>query len=134
MVTKPGNSALIIDAHDPVRFFYPELPEFTRFFAAYSEHELKAGRDRCVASRVKRALASSTAWQLGEITRLVIPSTIPGNLDLFTKTYSLLVDLVEEAGELSYDFSAVKEAWRQWSQRPGAYTQVGLNLIRIDRI
>lgn len=134
MVTKPGRSALIIDAHDPVRFFYPEFPQFTKFFAAYSENERKAGRDRCVASRVNGALASSTAWQLGDITRLVIPSTIPGNMALFSKTYTLLVDLVEQAGELSYDFAAVKEAWRQWSQKPGAYTQVGLNMIRIDRI
>ena len=133
-VTKPKKSAFIIDAHDPVRFFYPEFLEFTKFFAAYSEKERKAGRDRCVENRVRQALASSTTWQLGGITRLVIPSTIPGNMALFAKTYTLLVDLVEEAGELSYDFAAVKEDWQRWSQIPGAYTQVGLNMIRIDRV
>jgi SAM-dependent methyltransferase len=132
-VAKPGRSALIIDAHDPVRFFYPEFPDFMRFFTAYCEKERKAGRDRCVANRIKRALESSTAWKLGETTQLVIPSTIPGNMALFTETYTSLVDLVEQAGELSYDFPAVKEAWRRWSQMPGAYTQVGLNLIRIER-
>lgn len=133
-VTKPGRSALIVDAHDPARFFYPEFPEFMRFFGAYSEKERKAGRDRCVANRVKHALESSTAWKLGETTQLVIPSTIPGNMALFTRTYTSLVDLVEQAGELAYDFPAVKEAWRRWSQMPGAYTQVGLNMIRIDRV
>jgi hypothetical protein len=46
----------------------------------------------------------------------------------------LLVDLIKEVGELTYDFESVKEEWRRWSVLPDAYTQVGLNLIRIDRI
>jgi hypothetical protein len=133
-LSSPGVSALIIDAHDPLRFFYPDLPEFTEFFAAYAEHERKAGRGRCVASRLEQAIASSAAWRAGDTLQLLIPSTIAGNLDLFTRTYTLLVELVEQAGELQYDFSTVKEGWRRWSQRPDAYTQVGLNLIRIDRV
>jgi hypothetical protein len=44
------------------------------------------------------------------------------------------VDLVREVGELPYDFESVKEAWRRWSILPDAYTQVGLNLISINRI
>ena len=127
-----GGSALIIDAHDPFRFFHPDLPEFTRFFAAYAEHERSTGRDRRVARRVEQANASSRAWKLGDTLQLLIPSTIPGNLDLFTRTYTLLVDLVDQTGELQYDFSTVKEAWRRWSERPDAYAQVGLNLMRID--
>jgi SAM-dependent methyltransferase len=133
-LSRPGESALIIDAHDPWRFFHPDLPEFTGFFAAYAEHERTAGRDRSVASRVERALASSSGWRWGGTLQLLIPSTIVGNMDLFTRTYTLLVNLVEQAGELQYDFPAVKEAWRRWSERPDAYTQVGLNLIRIDRV
>jgi ubiquinone/menaquinone biosynthesis C-methylase UbiE len=133
-LTSSGKSALIIDAHDPFRFFHPDLPEFMKFFTAYAEHERKAGRDRCVASRVEQAIMSSAVWRLGATLRLLIPSTIAGNLSLFTRTYTLLIDLVEQGGELQYDFSAVKEAWRQWSARPDAYTQVGLNLIGIDRV
>jgi hypothetical protein len=87
-----------------------------------------------VASRLEQAIASSAAWRAGDTLQLLIPSTIAGNLDLFTRTYTLLVELVEQAGELQYDFSTVKEGWRRWSQRPDAYTQVGLNLIRIDRV
>src|SRR5262245_49022599 len=45
-LTNSEGAALIIDAHDPFRFFYPDLQEFTQFFAAYSEHERMAGRDR----------------------------------------------------------------------------------------
>lgn len=133
-VTNLGGSAFIIDAHDPFRFFHPEFPEFTAFFTAYAAHEREAGRDRQVASRVEQVIASSAVWRMGGTLQLLIPSTIPGNLDLFTRTYTLLVDLVEQAGELQYDFSVVKEMWLRWSKRPDAYTQVGLNLIRIDRV
>ena len=85
-------------------------------------------------SRVEQVITSSIVWRLGGTLQLLIPSTILGNLDLFTRTYTLLVDLVEQAGELQDDFSAVKEAWQMWSERPDAYTQVGLTLIRVDRV
>lgn len=133
-LTRPGGTALIIDANDAVRFFYPKLPQFTAFFAAYAEQELCAGRDRCVADRIEKALSESTTWIHGDTLSLLIPSTINRNLELFTQTYSLLVDLVREVGDLTYDFESVKEAWRRWSVLPDAYTQVGLNLIRLDRI
>jgi ubiquinone/menaquinone biosynthesis C-methylase UbiE len=133
-LTRPGGTALIIDANDPVRFFYPMLPEFTAFFAAYTEQEQRAGRDRSVANRIEKALSKSSTWIHSSTLSLLIPSTINGNLELFTQTYALLVDLVKEVGELTYDFESVKEAWRRWSVLPDAYTQVGLNLIRIDRI
>ena len=133
-LVRPGGTALIIDANDPVRFFYPMLPQFTAFFAAYAEQEARAGRDRRVADRIESALSKSPAWIYGSTLSLLIPSTINGNLELFAQTYALLVDLVREVGELTYDFESVKEAWRRWSVLPDAYTQVGLNLIRIDRI
>jgi SAM-dependent methyltransferase len=133
-LTRPGGSALIIDANDPVRFFYPMLPQFTAFFAAYAEQEGRAGRDRSVANRIEKALSTSSTWIYGDTLSLLIPSTINGNLELFTQTYTLLVDLVREVGEVTYDFESVKEAWRRWSALPDAYAQVGLNLIRLDRI
>ena len=132
--TCPVRAALIIDANDPVRFFNPILPQFTAFFAAYAEQEGRAGRDRSVANRIEKALSKSPTWIRGSTLSLLIPSTINGNLELFTQTYALLVDLVREVGEVTYDFESVKEAWRRWSVLPDAYTQVGLNLIRIDRI
>ncbi|MGY4648270.1 class I SAM-dependent methyltransferase [Mycobacterium sp. URHB0021] len=133
-LTRPGGTALITDANDSVRFFYPMLPQFTAFFAAYAEQEGRMGRDRSVANRIEKALLQSSTWIPGSTLSLLIPSTINGNLELFTQTYALLVDLVSEVGELPYDFGSVKEAWRRWSVLPDAYAQVGLNLIRIDRI
>ncbi len=132
-LTNPGGSALIIDAHDPLRYFHPDLPEFKNFFAAYTENERKEGRDRRVAWRIEQALAASPVWEPRESLQLLIPSTIPGNLALFVETYSLLVDLVEHSGKFRYNFPSVKEAWRRWSDTPNAYTQVGLNLIRLER-
>ena len=64
-ITNSGGAALIIDAHDPFRFFHPEFQEFTRFFAAYAEHERNSGRDRRVANRVEEALKSSAEWRSG---------------------------------------------------------------------
>jgi hypothetical protein len=55
-------------------------------------------------------------------------------MNLFTKTYTLLVDLVRQAGEFQYDFDAVKEAWYRWVSQPQAYTQVGLNLISLELV
>ena len=70
---------------------------------------------------------------MGHTLQLLIPSTIQGNMDLFTRTYTLLVDLVEQVGELPYDYAYVKDKWLSWSERPDAFTQVGLNLIQLDR-
>jgi SAM-dependent methyltransferase len=133
-LTRPGGTALIIDANDRVRYFHPTLPQFTDFFAAYADEERRAGRDRNVAYRLEEAVSNSPAWSQGETLSLLIPSTVDGNLELFTQTYALLVDLVREVGRLTYDFDSVKQAWLRWSALPDAYAQVGLNLIRIDRI
>ena len=132
-LTNPGGSALIIDAHDAWRDFHPDLPEFKTFFAAYTENERKEGRDRRVAWRIEQALVGSPLWRPAENLQLLIPSTSPGNLALFVKTYTLLVDLVEHTGKFHYNFRSVKEAWRRWAETPNAYTQVGLNLIRLER-
>ena len=130
----PGGSVLIVDAHDPYRFFYPELPEFTAFFAAYTAYELAAGRDRRVLEKIDAAMQTSLVWRKHKTLQLLIPSTIPGNMELFTRTYTLLVDLVEQAGGLQYDFSDVKNKWLRWCVTPNAFMQVGLNLIQLNRI
>ena len=117
-----------------MRFFFPNLPEFSAFFAAYAEHEGQVGRDRRVASRFEQALASSSIWKPGETLQLLIPSTVAGNLDLFTRIYIMLMDLVEEVGELPYDFGVVREAWRMWSKGQMRMPKSGSNLIRIERI
>ena len=133
-ITKVGGSGLIIDAHDATRFFRPSLSSFMDFFAAYVKNEAKGGRDRNVGSVLTRNLESNPSWRMGSTLQLLIPSTIPGNLELMRRNYALLIELVEEVGNLEYDFEKLKEEWRWWCGLDKTYTQVGLCLSRIDRI
>ncbi len=133
-IINANGSALIIDAHDPVRFYRPDVPEFRRFFEAYAEIEAQQGRDRAVASRLGELIKACPGWKLGRTIQLLIPSTIPGNMDLFRETYALVIDLAENQGKFQYDFANVKEAWHRWCELDGAYTQVGLSIVRIDRV
>lgn len=133
-ITKPGSSALIIDAYNSTRLFQPPLPIFCDFFTAFSKHELMNGRDRNVNKSLNRALRTNSSWRLGNTLQLLIPSTIPGNLDLMRKNYALLIDLVQEVGQVDYDFVNVRKEWEWWCGLEHTYTQVGLILTRIDRI
>lgn len=133
-VIRPGGIAVVIDANDPVRVFSPALPLFTEFFSAYVARERLAGRDRDVVSRVIDAVGISPHWTMRDAMSVLIPSTIDGNLELFTETYTLLVDLVREVGDFEFDFDRVKSEWQQWSSSSNSYTQVGLHLIPVQRI
>lgn len=132
-LTRPGGSALIIDAHDPTRFFWPEVPKFMEFFAAFRDHEARKERRRDVGIDLSRRVDQHSGWKLGSSIQLLIPSTIPDNLDLFRKTYLRVIEMVEEVGEMDFDYEAVKQEWRWWCGLDRAYTQVGLILLRIDR-
>ena len=133
-IINADGSVLVIDAHDPTRFYMPDVPEFRRLFKTYAEFEARQGRDRAVASRLGELIEACPEWKLGRTIQLLIPSTIPGNMDLFRETYALAVDLIENHSEFQYDFAKVREAWRRWCELDGAYTQVGLTIIRIDRV
>lgn len=133
-VVKNGGSALVIDAYDPFRAYVPELPEFMDFFSAYTASELASGRDRRFAERFSTSVEASTDWDVINSTTLLIPSTVGDNKTLFAKTYQRLIDLVETAGELTYDFDSVRNALAQWGQDANAYTQVGLRMIELRRV
>ena len=133
-IVNPGGSALVIDTHDPTRFYMPDVPEFRSFFKAYAEFEARQGRDRAVASHLGELIEAHPGWKLGRTTRLLIPSTIPGNMELFRETYALVLDLIENHSKFEYDLARVREAWRRWCELDGAYTQVGLTIVRIDRV
>lgn len=77
------------------------------------------------------------SWTVGEDFEFIIPSTLPGNLDLFRHYYAWVIKLLErrqQALKLQYDIEEVKEEWRRWSSVANAYTQVGVNIIRLDKI
>lgn len=133
-ITNPGGSAFVMDAHDPLRMYRPEVPEFRGFFEAYTKQQRQRGLDRSVALRFDERIAAHPKWKLGDILRLILPSTIPGNLDLYRRSYALMIQIVEKVGELDYDFAKVKQEWGWWCGLDEAYTQAGINIIRIDRV
>ncbi len=133
-LTRPGGSVLIIDAHDPTRFFWPELPRFMEFFAAFRAYEASKGKIRDIGIDLIRRVDQLPGWTLGASVQLLIPSTVPGNLDLFRKTYLSVVEMVEQVGDMEFDYEAVKQEWRWWCSLDRAYTQVGLLLLRLDRV
>jgi len=126
-------AVLIIDAYDPVRFYEPPLPRFMKFFQTYADNEARNGRERDVDTVLMSCLRSNPDWRAAPIEHLLIPSTIPGNLEVLRKNYALLIDLVEAAGQFDYDFDSVRKEWRWWCSLERAYTQVGLMLVQLDR-
>jgi 2-polyprenyl-3-methyl-5-hydroxy-6-metoxy-1,4-benzoquinol methylase len=127
----PGGCALIIDALDRVRYFHPEPRRYMEFFRCYKRHQLARGMDRDVAQKVGRLLRGHPRLRRAASTELVVPSTIPGNLELFEQTYYLVVVMVELTGGLRHDFAAVKTAWRDWCALPNRFMQVGLRLVTV---
>ncbi len=133
-ITQPGGSAFIIDAYDSARLFKPDVPEFWRFFNAYSEQQAQLGLDRNVAAKLLPKIKNHPSWKVGSTVQVLLPSTIPGNLEIYRRYYDLMIQIVEKADQLKYDFEEVKVEWNRWCGLERAYTQVGLNMIRIDRV
>ena len=133
-VTRTGGSALIIDAWDSMRLFKPNVPEFWKFFNAYTSHQAGLGLDRNVGTNLLSKIENHRNWKVGSTLQVLIPSTIKGNLEFYRSYYDLMIQIVEKAGLLQYDFEKVKAEWKWWCSLKHAYTQVGLNVIRIDKI
>ena len=66
--------------------------------------------------------------------QITVPSTLPGHLELFRKSYGVFIELVERGSDMAYDFESVKREWQWWCGLERAYTQAGLNIIRLDRV
>lgn len=132
-LTEPGGSVLFVDALDLERFYWPALPTFTDFFGEYVAFQKKLGLDRDTVGRLAEIVAGDPNWNVGEAVQVRIPSTIGGNLELFRRNYSLFIDLVQTGSEMTYDFKAVRDEWHAWSRLENSYTQVGLQIVRLDR-
>jgi len=133
-ITRPGATALIVDSFDPVRFFDPPLPEVMQFFSNYTDQQAGQGRDRRAAQIVVDRVAAHPEWRVDANWHIVAPSTLPGNLDTFKQIYSNIVELLERVGQVPCDFIALRRAWAAWCARPDAYTQVGVSIVRLERV
>lgn len=130
-----GGSLLVIDAHDDDRLFDPDIPMLREFFALYAEEQKARGFSRSIVSELlKNVVEERTEWHLGLAANVVIPSTVGRNLALFRQYYPLAVDLLEYAGVMSFDFSKLRDVLRAWCEGDMAYAQVGLSILRLDRV
>ena len=133
-VVRPGGAMLVIDAHDPLRFFSPPVPKFMEFFSTFRSQEQQSGPDKTVTSGLEALVSSHPDWQVEKSITLTIPSSIPGNMELFRKTYGLVIDMADLVGKLDCEFELVKEEWKRWCSLEKAYAQVGLDVIRLVRV
>lgn len=133
-VTRPGGSALVVDSLDPARYFHPPLPEFMQFFGSYTEQQASQGLDRRAAQIVAERVSHHPEWRLGASWQIVVPSTLPGNLETFKAIYSGIIDLLEHVGQVCSDYVGLRRAWQAWCTRPDAYTQVGVSIVRLERV
>jgi len=130
---RPGGSALIIDSCDPLRFFYPPMPEFVRFFAAYTKAQETMGLDRSVVGQIMKKVEDHPQWEFRAHHRLIVPSTIPGNMDLFRRIYGLVIDVIERTSNVSCSYDKVRAELRWWCGQERAYTQVGVDVVQLKR-
>jgi SAM-dependent methyltransferase len=133
-ITKPGSSVLVSDAFDEVRRFVPDLPEFRRVITMYTHQQRAVGRNRDIVGTLLEWGQTVDSWQVASDIRLILPSSIPGYLQLYRRIYELWIELFECLRELDIDFSPAKEELSQWCKNPHAFTQAGLRVIRLDRL
>lgn len=123
----PGGTLLIIDSHDPLRFFYPQLPYMKSFFEILRKSQKEFGGDRDAAFIIK-TLADNFGFQPIQEMLLTIPSTIPGHKTLFLNSYETVLEIVRQDYQVEFDYPALKQEWKDWFSCPNSYTQLGVQM------
>ena len=133
VLTRRHGSVLVMDAHDANRLFSPELPKFRDVIQAYSHRETAEGRCRDVCDVLVSWAERADGWTIGYDATVIIPSAVPGYLEIFRHLYNLWLDLFEAIGELKLDFAGARAEIAEAFASPSMYTQVGMRLLRLDR-
>lgn len=132
-ITRPGGSVLIMDAMDEARLFYPELPEFDKVITEYKRKKLvEEQRDRDIVQTIHDWAKQEEGWAIGLKISIIVPSTIPGNINLFHQIYGLWLDLFEATGELDFDLQPARKELEAWKKEKNSYAQVGMSILRLD--
>ena len=132
-VTHVGGCCLIIDAFDELRDFHPPFPAFVEFFKNFISATSEQGLDRNIVENLISQLEESGKWSVLKNLTLTIPSTWPGSLELFYKTYTRVVDLIETKRMFEWDFGKLRNSWKIWADEKNAYAQVGLRVLLLQR-
>jgi hypothetical protein len=81
------------------------------------------------------ALATDTgSWTVGATWDVLIPATFPGQLEVFRAVYSRVIDLLAPEVAHRCDLLTVRREWDAWCANDLAYAQVGLRIVRLDRV
>lgn len=131
-VTDDGH-LLIIDSRDVWRYYYPALPRFMEFFAAFIDAQKHRSLNRDFVRQLSGNIENYPEWKLKGAWEVVIPSTIPGNLDRFRTIYGEVIRFVEESETLDIDYKALHEEWDAWCNDPNAYTHAGLSIVLLQK-
>lgn len=134
-LVKSGGSAFVIESHDLARKFYPDIPGFRDVIDRYKKYKRRVeNKDRDIADLISSWTSRSDKWTTGMDRVAIIPSSIKGNLQKFVRMYEIWVDLFDTIEELEIDIPFIKEEIREWSLQPRAFGQIGVRMLRLDRL
>lgn len=129
----PNGHLLIIDSRDVWRYYYPPTPRFMEFFEAFIASQSDRSLNRDFVRQLAGQISDYPQWKLGGAWEVVIPSTIPGNLERFQRIYGEVIQFVEESETVELDFKALHDEWDKWCTRSDAYTHAGLSIVLLQK-
>jgi hypothetical protein len=98
-----------------------------RFFEAFRAKRRADGCNRD-AGRLLSEQASQFGFELEVDALLIVPSTISGQKDRFLETYLTVLDVVQGAFQVDFDYERLRADLRRWWADPTSYTQLGVHL------
>lgn len=129
----PGGYLLIVDSRDVWRYYYPPLPRFMEFFEAFINSQLDRKLNRDFVRQLAGNIKDYPQWSLAGAWEVVIPSSLPGNLERFQTIYGEVIRFVEESETIDFDFDALHKDWDAWCREPHAYTHAGLSIVLLQK-
>ncbi len=123
----PGGLLIVIESADEQRKFVPPVASMLRFFEAFRAKRRADGCDRD-AGRVLAEHARRFGFEPEADTLMVVPSTIRGHKDLFLETYLTVLDVVQGAFRVDFDYGQLASDLKRWWADPVSYTQLGVHI------
>ena len=124
---KPGGLLIVIESSDDQRKFVPPVGSMARFFEAFRAKRRADGCNRD-AGRLLAEQASQYGFEPEADTSLVVPSTIPGQKDRFLETYLTVLEVVQGAFQVDFDYERLAADLKRWWADPTSYTQLGVHV------
>ncbi|MGH7335588.1 MAG: class I SAM-dependent methyltransferase [Candidatus Rokuibacteriota bacterium] len=130
---RPGGLLIVIESSDDQRKFVPPVGSMVRFFEAFRAKRRADGCNRD-AGRLLAEQASQFGFEAEAGALLVVPSTIPGHKDLFLETHLTVLDVVQGAFQVDFDYGRLAADLKRWWADPTSYTQLGVHIASYRHI